>query len=143
MGSEMCIRDSLSLARWLLDVAMAQKSQGIQTLLEAEKEAAAIVDKARAYRAQRVKDAQGEAEKEIDEIKQAHERELAEFTKKVCGDGRARWRRGCSPRSTRARRAAPRTRWSATRARSSARWSVPLARSRRRSSSACWTVSRR
>ncbi|WFD29041.1 triacylglycerol lipase [Malassezia sp. CBS 17886] len=61
---------------------VAQKSQGIQTLLEAEKEASKIVDKARAYRTQKLKEAQTEADKAVAEIKAAKERELAEFNKK-------------------------------------------------------------
>ncbi|KAF9434455.1 H(+)-transporting V1 sector ATPase subunit G [Entomortierella beljakovae] len=47
----------------------ASNSTGIQTLLEAEKEAAKIVQKARQYRVQRLKDARAEAATEIEELK--------------------------------------------------------------------------
>ncbi|GJJ69378.1 V-type H+-transporting ATPase subunit G [Entomortierella parvispora] len=49
----------------------ASNSTGIQTLLEAEKEASKIVQKARQYRVQRLKDARAEAAKEIEELKAA------------------------------------------------------------------------
>ncbi|KAG0052368.1 H(+)-transporting V1 sector ATPase subunit G [Gryganskiella cystojenkinii] len=49
----------------------ASNSTGIQTLLEAEKEASKIVQKARQYRVQRLKDARAEAAKEIEELKGA------------------------------------------------------------------------
>jgi len=63
-----------------LDTEMAaQQSQGIQTLLEAEKEAAKIVQQARQYRAQRLKDARTEATKEIEEYKRAKEEEFKAF----------------------------------------------------------------
>ncbi|KAI5829618.1 V-type ATPase [Schizophyllum commune Tattone D] len=57
----------------------AQQSQGIQTLLEAEKEAAKIVQQARQYRTQRLKDARSEAAKEIEEYKKAKEAEFKSF----------------------------------------------------------------
>ncbi|TFK51745.1 V-type ATPase [Heliocybe sulcata] len=57
----------------------AQQSQGIQTLLEAEKEAAKIVQQARQYRVQKLKDARTEAQKEIEEYKKAKEAEFKEF----------------------------------------------------------------
>ncbi|TDL24075.1 V-type ATPase [Rickenella mellea] len=57
----------------------AQQSQGIQTLLEAEKEAAKVVQQARQYRVQRLKDARTEATKEIEEYKKLKEREYQEF----------------------------------------------------------------
>merc|ERR1712169_101841 len=47
----------------------AQNSAGIQTLLDAEKEAQKIVQKAREYRTKRVKDAKTEAQKEIEEYR--------------------------------------------------------------------------
>ncbi|KDQ18952.1 hypothetical protein BOTBODRAFT_41924 [Botryobasidium botryosum FD-172 SS1] len=59
-----------------------QQSQGIQTLLEAEKEAAKIVQQAREYRVQRLKDARAEANKEIQEYKKAKQEEY----KKLEGD---------------------------------------------------------
>ncbi|KAI3625191.1 hypothetical protein CBS9595_000552 [Malassezia furfur] len=64
---------------------VAQKSQGIQTLLEAEKEASKIVEKARAYRTQKLKDAQSEAEKDIAALKQKNDAAIAEFQKKFEG----------------------------------------------------------
>jgi len=57
----------------------AQQSQGIQTLLEAEKEAAKIVQQARQYRVQKLKDARTEAGKEIEEYKKTKEREFKAF----------------------------------------------------------------
>ncbi|KDR80508.1 hypothetical protein GALMADRAFT_240799 [Galerina marginata CBS 339.88] len=57
----------------------AQQSQGIQTLLEAEKEAAKIVQQARQYRVQKLKDARAEASKEIEEYKKAKEEEFKAF----------------------------------------------------------------
>ncbi|CAO1633543.1 unnamed protein product [Parajaminaea phylloscopi] len=59
----------------------AQQSQGIQTLLEAEKEAAKIVSKARTYRTQKLKDARSEAAKEIDELKAKKDGEYQKFKK--------------------------------------------------------------
>ncbi|ORX88902.1 V-type ATPase [Basidiobolus meristosporus CBS 931.73] len=47
----------------------ASNSQGIQTLLEAEKEASRIVQQAKQYRVQRLKEARSEAAKEIEAIK--------------------------------------------------------------------------
>ncbi|WFD28367.1 triacylglycerol lipase [Malassezia nana] len=64
---------------------VAQKSQGIQTLLDAEKEASKIVEQARSYRTQKLKEAQTEAEKEIAEIKAQKQKELDEFQKKYEG----------------------------------------------------------
>ncbi|CAD6574507.1 MAG: H(+)-transporting V1 sector ATPase subunit G [Cyphobasidiales sp. Tagirdzhanova-0007] len=60
---------------------MAANTAGIQTLLDAEKEAAKIVQKAREYRNQRVKDARGEAAKEIDAYKTKQEAEFDNFDK--------------------------------------------------------------
>ncbi|KAL0576455.1 hypothetical protein V5O48_005530 [Marasmius crinis-equi] len=57
----------------------AQQSQGIQTLLEAENEAAKIVQQARQYRVQKLKDARTEASKEIEEYKKTKETEFKEF----------------------------------------------------------------
>ncbi|PWZ00386.1 V-type ATPase [Testicularia cyperi] len=59
----------------------AQQSQGIQTLLEAEKEAAKIVQKARTYRTQKLKDARSEANKEIEDLKAKKEKEFEQFQK--------------------------------------------------------------
>merc|ERR1711939_748065 len=52
----------------------AQNSAGIQTLLDAEKEAQKIVQKAREYRTKRVKDAKTEAQKEIEEYRKRKKR---------------------------------------------------------------------
>jgi len=57
----------------------AQQSQGIQTLLEAEKEASKIVQQARQYRVQKIKDARAEALKEIDAYKREKEQEYTTF----------------------------------------------------------------
>lgn len=57
----------------------AQQSQGIQALLDAEKEAARIVEKSREYRTQRLKDARGEAAKEIEALKAKREDEFKQF----------------------------------------------------------------
>ncbi|KAE8214906.1 hypothetical protein CF319_g285 [Tilletia indica] len=59
----------------------AQQSQGIQTLLEAEKEAAKIVSKARTYRTQKLKDARSEASKDIEDLKAKKEKEFQAFQK--------------------------------------------------------------
>ncbi|KAH0836651.1 H+-ATPase G subunit-domain-containing protein [Lanmaoa asiatica] len=64
----------------------AQHSQGIQTLLEAEKDAAKIVQQARQYRVQRLKDARSEASKEIDEYRQAKESEFKAFEASHAGN---------------------------------------------------------
>lgn len=61
-------------------------AQGIQTLLDAEKEASKIVTKAREYRTQRVKDARGEASKEIEELKAKKEAEFKAFESEHTGD---------------------------------------------------------
>ncbi|KAG7093904.1 hypothetical protein E1B28_007542 [Marasmius oreades] len=57
----------------------AQQSPGIQTLLEAETEAAKIVQQARQYRIQKLKDARTEASKEIEEYKKTKESEFKAF----------------------------------------------------------------
>ncbi|KAH9846039.1 H+-ATPase G subunit-domain-containing protein [Lenzites betulinus] len=56
-----------------------QQSQSIQTLLEAEKEAAKVVQQARQYRVQRLKDARSEAAKEIEAYKKTKEAEFKAF----------------------------------------------------------------
>lgn len=48
---------------------MSQNAQSIQTLLDAEKEASKIVTKSRQYRVQRLKDAQVEAAKDVQSLK--------------------------------------------------------------------------
>ncbi|OJJ83944.1 uncharacterized protein ASPGLDRAFT_363773 [Aspergillus glaucus CBS 516.65] len=57
----------------------AQNSAGIQTLLDAEREAQKIVQKAREYRTKRIKDAKSEAHKEIEEYRQQKEEEFKKF----------------------------------------------------------------
>ncbi|KAJ7281803.1 H+-ATPase G subunit-domain-containing protein [Mycena rebaudengoi] len=63
----------------------AQQSQGIQTLLEAEKEAAKIVQQARQYRVQKLKDARSQASKEIEDYKKAKEDEFKAFESSRAG----------------------------------------------------------
>jgi len=63
----------------------ARNSQGIQTLLEAEKEAAKIVQQARQYRVQKLKDARTQATKEIEEFKKAKEQEFKTFESSRAG----------------------------------------------------------
>ncbi|KAM0802006.1 H+-ATPase G subunit-domain-containing protein [Usnea florida] len=60
----------------------AQNSKGIQTLLDAEREAQKTVQKAREYRSKRVKDARNEAQKEIEEYRKQKDDEFKEFEKK-------------------------------------------------------------
>jgi len=64
----------------------AQQSAGILTLLEAEKEAAKIIQKARDYRNQRVKDARTEAAKEIEAYKAKKEQDFQQYQKEHSGD---------------------------------------------------------
>ncbi|KAJ3025323.1 UNVERIFIED_CONTAM: H(+)-transporting V1 sector ATPase subunit G [Siphonaria sp. JEL0065] len=64
---------------------MAQNSQGIQTLLEAEKDASKIVTKARQYRVQRLKDARAEAQKEIEVLKAEKNKEFSGLEQKYSG----------------------------------------------------------
>ncbi|KAF2189263.1 V-type ATPase [Zopfia rhizophila CBS 207.26] len=59
----------------------AQNSAGIQTLLDAEREAQKIVQKAREYRTKRVKDARNEAQKEIEEYRKEKDDEFKKFEK--------------------------------------------------------------
>ncbi|GAA5944279.1 hypothetical protein JCM1841_006310 [Sporobolomyces salmonicolor] len=65
---------------------MAANSQGIATLLDAEKEASQIVAKAREYRTQRLKDARGEASKEIEQLRANKDREFDEFEARHSND---------------------------------------------------------
>jgi len=58
---------------------MAGQSQNIQTLLEAEKEAQKVVQQARQYRTQRLKDARSEAAKEIEAYKTQKEQEFKAY----------------------------------------------------------------
>ncbi|KAF9886421.1 hypothetical protein FE257_011453 [Aspergillus nanangensis] len=57
----------------------AQNSAGIQTLLDAEREAQKIVQQAREYRTKRVRDAKSEAQKEIEDYKKQKEEEFRKF----------------------------------------------------------------
>jgi len=57
----------------------AQNSAGIQTLLDAEREASKIVQKAREYRTKRVREARDEAKKEIEAYRANKEAEYKEF----------------------------------------------------------------
>ncbi|KAF9961584.1 H(+)-transporting V1 sector ATPase subunit G [Modicella reniformis] len=63
----------------------ASNSEGIQKLLEAEKDASKIVQKARTYRVQRLKDARTEAAKDIDELKAAKNKEFEAFEQQHAG----------------------------------------------------------
>ncbi len=56
-------------------------SQGIQTLLEAEKEASIVVQKARQYRLAKIKDARAQSQKEIESLKAHKNAEFAAFEK--------------------------------------------------------------
>ncbi|KAI9797198.1 MAG: H(+)-transporting V1 sector ATPase subunit G [Piccolia ochrophora] len=57
----------------------AQNSAGIQTLLDAEREAQRIVQQAREYRTKRVKDARNEAQKEIEDYRKQKDEEFKKF----------------------------------------------------------------
>ncbi|KAK4245441.1 H+-ATPase G subunit-domain-containing protein [Corynascus novoguineensis] len=57
----------------------AQNSAAIQTLLDAEREASKIVQKAREYRTKRVREARDEAKKEIEAYRAQKEAEYREF----------------------------------------------------------------
>ncbi|KAI9855477.1 MAG: H(+)-transporting V1 sector ATPase subunit G [Vezdaea acicularis] len=57
----------------------AQNSAGIQTLLDAERDAQKIVQQAREYRTKRVKDARSEAQKEIEDYKKQKDEEFKKF----------------------------------------------------------------
>ncbi|KAJ1886318.1 hypothetical protein LPJ66_009690, partial [Kickxella alabastrina] len=60
----------------------ASNSQGIHTLLEAEKEASAIVTQAREYRVKRLNNARKDAAEDISKIQARKARELEEIQKK-------------------------------------------------------------
>ncbi|KAJ6084519.1 V-type proton ATPase subunit G [Penicillium sp. IBT 16267x] len=57
----------------------AQNSAGIQTLLDAEREAQKIVQQAREYRTKRIREAKAEAQKEIEEYRNQKEEEYKKF----------------------------------------------------------------
>lgn len=61
-------------------------SQGITALLDAEKEAQKIVQKARDYRTARVKEARSEAAKEIEAYKKSKDEEFSANEKEHSGD---------------------------------------------------------
>jgi len=61
----------------------AQNSAGIQTLLDAEREASKIVQKAREFRTKRVKEARDEAKNEIANYKSQKEEEFKKFEAEV------------------------------------------------------------
>jgi len=63
----------------------AQQSQGIQTLLEAEKDAAKVVQESRQYRVKRLKDARTEADEEIEAYRKAKEQEFSAFQSSHAG----------------------------------------------------------
>ncbi|KAI0792119.1 H+-ATPase G subunit-domain-containing protein [Abortiporus biennis] len=63
-----------------------QQSQSIQTLLEAEKEAAKVVQQARQYRVQKLKDARTQATKEIEEYRKQKEQEFKAFEASHAGN---------------------------------------------------------
>ncbi|KAL6304591.1 H+-ATPase G subunit-domain-containing protein, partial [Sparassis latifolia] len=64
----------------------ASQSQSIQTLLEAEKEAAKVVQQAREYRVQKLKDARAQATKEIEEYKTLKEAQFKAFEASHAGN---------------------------------------------------------
>jgi len=64
-------------------------SQGITTLLDAEKEAQKIVIKAREYRNSRVKDARGEAAKEVEAMTARREADYKKAEEEHSGDADA------------------------------------------------------
>ncbi|KAI0880704.1 vacuolar ATPase [Annulohypoxylon maeteangense] len=57
----------------------AQNSAGIQTLLDAEREASKIVQKAREFRTKRVREARDEAKKEIEAYRKSKDDEFKKF----------------------------------------------------------------
>ncbi|SPO07158.1 related to VACUOLAR ATP SYNTHASE SUBUNIT G (VMA-10) [Cephalotrichum gorgonifer] len=59
--------------------ASAQHSAGIQTLLDAEREASKIVDKAKEYRTKRVKQTREEAKKESENARKATEEKYRKY----------------------------------------------------------------
>jgi len=63
----------------------SQNSQGIQTLLEAEKHAAVVVQEARQYRTQKLKDARAQADKEIAKYKLVKEQEFQKYEAEHAG----------------------------------------------------------
>merc|ERR1711939_1171230 len=70
-------------------IMAAQNSAGIQTLLDAEREAQKIVQKAREYRTKRVKDARSEAQKEIEDYRKQKDEEFQKFEKEHSSGNKA------------------------------------------------------
>merc|ERR1711962_806731 len=66
---------------------MASQSEGIQKLLDAEKEATRLVDDARKYKAQRLKAAKSEAKEETAQFQKEQESKFDEISK-VYKDGK-------------------------------------------------------
>ena len=62
------------------------QNAGIQTLLEAEKEASKIIAKAKQYRVNRIKEARQEAQKEIESLKQQKQEEFKKLNVQVSID---------------------------------------------------------
>jgi len=60
---------------------MASQSEGIQKLLDAEKEATRLVDEARKYKMKRLKEAKSEARIETEQFQKEHEEKFAKVTK--------------------------------------------------------------
>ncbi|KAI9368285.1 H+-ATPase G subunit-domain-containing protein [Aspergillus egyptiacus] len=73
------IRSSIYPGPSLIINMSAQNSAGIQTLLDAEREAQKIVQQAREYRTKRIRDAKAEAQKEIEEYRKQKEEEFKKF----------------------------------------------------------------
>ncbi|KAH8646713.1 V-type ATPase [Xylariales sp. PMI_506] len=67
----------------------AQNSQGIQKLLDAEREASKIVQQAREFRTKRVREARDEAKKEIEAYRGQKESEFKEFESEHAADNKA------------------------------------------------------
>ncbi|RKP09622.1 H+-ATPase G subunit-domain-containing protein [Thamnocephalis sphaerospora] len=74
-------------------VTNAANSQGIQLLLDAEKEAAKIVQKARQHRVQRLKEARTEAAKDIEDLRTQKQKDLEDYQQRHAGDAAAEEKR--------------------------------------------------
>ncbi|KAI8868121.1 V-type ATPase [Ramicandelaber brevisporus] len=64
---------------------MSNPSAGVQALLEAEREAAKIVEQARQYRLNRLREARVQAAAEIDALKSAKAKELQQYESEHSG----------------------------------------------------------
>ncbi|RDA89340.1 hypothetical protein CP532_6261 [Ophiocordyceps camponoti-leonardi (nom. inval.)] len=79
-GSRCIVVSDSNCTEFSRTVAMsAQNSAGIQTLLDAEREASKIVQKAREYRTKRIREARDEAKKEITNYKTTKDEEFKKF----------------------------------------------------------------